>query len=68
MILLILIFYFLIQFKAGLVWLVLPASLFCDLWRFKPLGLTGLQTIAGILLLYLFFSTRCLSQGKYKIG
>lgn len=68
MILLILIFYFLIQFRAGLVWLVLPASLFCDLWRLKPLGLTGLQTIAGILLLYLFFSTRRLSQEKYKIG
>lgn len=64
MILLILIFYFLIQFKAGLVWLVLPVSLFCDLWRLKPLGLTGLQTIAGILLLYLFFSKRRLSPWK----
>ena len=68
MILLIAIFYLISLLKEALLWLVLPLSLFFDLWQLKPLGLSGLQILLVVFLLRMLFMIRRPTPGKYKIN
>lgn len=68
MILLIAIFYLISLVKEVLLWLILPISLFFDLWKLKPLGLSGLQILLAIFLLRMLFVIRRPISGKYKIN
>jgi len=61
-------FYLLSLFKESLLWLILPFGLFFDLWRLKPLGLTGIQIVLTIFLLKMLFAIRRPEPGKYKIS
>jgi len=38
-----------------MIWLILPISLFWDLWQLRPLGSTGLVVVLGVLALNMVF-------------
>jgi len=52
------IFYFLAQKKVGFLWLVLPLSIFLDLWRMDRLGVSGLKILLVIGVFWLVFRIR----------
>ena len=63
-------FYFLVQRWKWTLWLILPFSLFLDLWGVKKLGVSGLKILLIISIFWLVFGIKVkenLGGGGLKI-